>query len=674
MHRRSNAAGSFATGCLVKTVGLAAIAAVAGGAPEARAQQVEWRSYGSDAAGSKYSPLDQINAETIDRLEIVWRQSVIPDAVRQGRDVDAPVASQNTPLMADGRLYVSTGLGTVAALDAETGEALWFDTPPDRGGEPFRRARQTRGVAYWDDPRSGDARVIAVVGAYLVALDARTGARFPDFGDGGEVDLRQGFDREVDAFSWGSPPIVVGDVVVIGSMILDIIGPTAPALKEGPPGDVRGFDVRTGEQLWSFRTVPQEGEPGNETWLTAINEDRPSWEYTGHTNMWAWASADAELGYVYVPLSTPTNDYYGGHRPGDNLFAESIVCLDARTGERVWHFQAVRHGLWDYDFPAAPNVVDLRVAGRAEPVKAVAAVSKQAFTYVFDRVTGEPIWPIEDRPAPRGDVPGEWYAPTQPFPTRPPPFDQQGTSVDDLIDFTPELRREALEIFEQYVSGPLFTPPSLIDESPGGTKGTLQMPGVVGGADWGGAAVDPETGILYVPSVHSESVIGIVPSEHPRSDMRLVVDSLAQVEGPRGLPLFKPPYGRLAAIDLNRGEILWSVANGDGPRDHPALRHLDLPPLGQPGRVSPLVTKSLVFLGEGGNAGVVVLQPIWGGAGGKAFRAYDKATGEVVREMELPGGVTAAPMTYMVDGRQYIVVTVGWEDLPSEYVALALPE
>ena len=659
---------------LAKTASLAAIAAVAGGAQAARAQQVEWRSYGSDAAGSKYSPLDQINAGTIDGLEIVWRQSVIPDAVRQGRDVDAPVASQNTPLMADGRLYVSTGLGTVAALDAETGEALWFDTPPDRGGEPFRRARQTRGVAYWDDPRSGDARVIAVVGSYLVALDARTGARFPDFGAGGEVDLRQGFDREVDAFSWGSPPIVVGDVVVIGSMILDIIGPTAPAIKEGPPGDVRGFDVRTGEQLWRFRTVPQEGEPGNETWLTAINEDRPSWEYTGHTNMWAWASADAELGYVYVPLSTPTNDYYGGYRPGDNLFAESIVCLDARTGERIWHFQAVRHGLWDYDFPAAPNVVDLRVAGRAEPVKAVAAVSKQAFTYVFDRVTGEPIWPIEDRPVPRGDVPGEWYAPTQPFPTRPPPFDQQGTSVDDLIDFTPELRREALEIFEQYVSGPLFTPPSLIDASPGGTKGTLQMPGVVGGADWGGAAVDPETGVLYVPSVHSESVIGIVPSEHPRSDMRLVVDSLAQVEGPQGLPLFKPPYGRLAAIDLNRGEILWSVANGDGPRGHPALRHLDLPPLGQPGRVSPLVTKSLVFLGEGGGAGVVVLQPIWGGAGGKTFRAYDKATGEVVWEMELPGGVTAAPMTYMVDGRQYVVVTVGWEDLPSEYVALALPE
>ena len=396
-------------------------------------------------------------------------------------------------------------------------------------------------------------------------------------------------------------------------------------------------------------------------------------EYSGNTNMWAWPSGDEELGYVYVPLSTPTNDYYGGYRPGDNLFAESLVCLDAKTGRRIWHFQAVHHGIWDYDFPAAPNVIDLEVEGRDEPVKAVAAVSKQAFTYVFDRVTGEPIWPIEERPVPPGDVPGEWYAPTQPFPTRPPPFDQQGTTVDDLIDFTPELRAAALEVFEQYVTGPIFTPPSLVDDSPGGTRGTLQMPGVVGGADWGGSAVDPETGILYVPSVHSEAVIGIVPSEHPRSDMRLVVETLNPLAGPNELPLFKPPYGRLVAIDLQRGEILWSVANGDGPREHPMLKDLDLPPLGQPGRVSPLVTKSLVFLGEGGNAGVVVLQPIWGGAGGKTFRAYDKRTGEVVWEKELPGGTTAAPMTYMVDGRQYIVVTVGWEDMPSEYIALALP-
>ena len=652
---------------------LALAAAVAAPSAPAYAQQVDWRSYGSDVASTKYSPLDQINRDTVGDLEIVWRQSVLPDAIRGDRELTASLASQNTPLMADGRLYISSGLGTVAALDAMTGELLWHDEPPDRDGEPFQRVRQTRGVAYWEDSGSGEARVLAVAGEYLVAVDARTGERIRDFGDGGEVDLRKGYHRPVETFEWGSPPIVVNDIVVIGSTVTDIISPQQPAMKLAAPGDVRGFDVRTGEQVWIFRTVPQEGEFGNDTWLTAINEDRPSWEYTGHTNMWAWASADEELGYVYLPLSTPTNDYYGGYRPGDNLFAESIVCLDARTGERIWHFQAVHHGLWDYDFPAAPNVVDIRVDGRGEPVKAVAIVSKQAFTYVFDRITGEPIWPIEERPVEPGNVPGEWYAATQPFPTKPPPFDQQGTSVDDLLDFTPELRREALEIFEQYVSGPLFTPPSLVDESPGGTKGTLIAPGLVGGADWGGAAVDPETAILYVPSVHSESVLGIVPSEHPRSDMQLVLERIAPVVGPRGLPLYKPPYGRLVAIDLNRGEILWSTANGNGPRNHPALRGLDLPPLGQAGRVSPLVTKSLVFLGEGGRAGVYVLNPIEDGAGGKVFRAYDKQTGDVVWERQLPGGTTAAPMTYMVDGKQYIVLTLGWTDMPSEYVALALP-
>ena len=658
----------------VRAVAVACLVWIAAAvASSTSAQTVEWRAYGADVEGTKYSPLDQIDADNFDDLKIVWRQSVLPDVARGDRDVRASVAAQNTPLMADGRLYISTGLGTVAALDATTGQVLWHDTPPDRDGEPFERVRQTRGVAYWDDPQSDDARVIGVVGSYLVALNARTGARYQEFGNGGEVDLTQGYDdRTVETFSWGSPPIVVNDVLVIGSFMTDVTNSTMPAMKEMAPGDVRGFDVRSGEQLWSFHTVPREGEPGNETWLTALNQDRASWEYTGNTNMWAWASADEELGYVYVPLSTPTNDYYGGYRPGDNLFAESIVCLDARTGRRVWHFQAVHHGIWDYDFPAAPNVVDIEVDGRI--IKAVAAVSKQAFTYVFDRATGEPVWPIEERPVPPGNIPGEWYAPTQPFPTKPPPFDQQGTSVDDLIDFTPELRREALEIFTDHVTGPLFTPPTLINGESSGTQGTLQMPGVVGGADWGGAAVDPATGILYVSSVHSESVIGIVRSEHPRSDMNLVVHSLDAVEGPQELPLFKPPFGRLVAIDLNKGEILWSVANGDGPRDHPALRDLDLPPLGQPGRVSPLVTKSLVIFGEGGNTGVVVLRPIWGGAGGKMLRAYDKMSGEVLGEVELPGGTTAAPMTYMTEGRQYIVVTIGWEDMPSEYVALALPE
>ena len=629
-------------------------------------QTGEWRAYAADKAGSKYSPLNQIDASNVGNLQIAWRQSTIPFDTRHGNTMRAPGASQNTPVMAGGLLYIITGLGMVAALDATTGVVAWYDMPPGR--DPVtERGFATRGVAYWSD--RDDARVLAVIGSRLVALNAKTGERYPEFGDGGAVDLIQGYDdREVTSFTWRSAPLVVNDVIVIGSAIGDIVSHTMPALKEMPPGDVRGFDVRTGEQLWIFHTIAREGEPGNETWLTAPGEDRRSWEYSGNTNMWASPSADEELGYVYLPLSTPTSDYYGGHRPGDNLFAESLVCLDARTGERIWHFQAVHHGLWDYDFPAAPTLADITVNGR--DIKAVAITSKQANTYVFDRVTGEPVWPIEERPVPQGDVPGEWYAATQPFPTKPPAYDQQGVTIDDLIDFTPELRQEAIAMLDDYVWGPFFTPPSLIDESPGGTLGTMVVPGLVGGTDWNGAGVDPETGIMYIPSVHSGTVVGLARSEHPRSDVDWVMKQAHHIPGPQGLPLFKPPYGRLVAIDLNQGEILWTVANGNGPRDHPAIAHLDLPPLGQGGRAAPLVTKSLVFLGEGSNVGAAFLPA---GSGGKILRAFDKATGAVVGEVELPGGATAAPISYMIDGRQYIMVTVGWDDMQSEYIALALP-
>ena len=631
----------------------------------AAGQTVEWPAYAADKAGTKYLPLDQIDAETVAGLEIAWRQPVIPDAIRNGETTRGPVGSQTTPLMADGRLYFSTGLGTVAALEPTTGEVLWNTGPSDGV-----RVRQTRGVAYWTD--GGEHRVVATLGPKLVALDARTGARDPGFGEAGEVDLREGLLRPFPDFYWNSAPIVVNDIVVVGSFVEDITTAQRTANKESPRGDVRGYDVRTGEHVWTFHTIPRENEFGVETWGADPVDDRASWEYSGNTNMWAHPTGDEELGIVYLPLSTPTNDYYGGHRPGDNLFAESLVAVDSRTGERLWHFQAIHHGVWDYDFASSAVLLDVTVDGRA--VKAVAQPSKQAFTYVFDRVTGEPVWPIEERPVPASDVPGERLSPTQPFPTRPPPFELQGVRVEDLIDFTPELRAEARALLDQYVWGPMFTPPTLLDPRPGGRKGTIFSPGTAGGASWSGAGADPETGFLYVPSAYSQNVVALVPSAHPRADVRLVREKYTPLPGPRGLPLFKPPYGRLTAIDLNAGGVAWQAANGEGPRGHPALRGLDLPWLGQGGRASVLVTKSLVFLGEGGNTGVSALPQWWNGPGGKAFRAWDKATGAVVWEMELPGGTTGAPMTYMIDGRQFIVVTVGWDDMASELVALALPE
>ena len=628
-------------------------------------QTVEWPSYAADQAGTKYSALDQINAENVGDVEIVWRQPVIPDVIRDGETTRGPVGSQTTPLMAGGMLYLSTGLGTIAALEPTTGEVLWNTGPSDGV-----RVRQTRGIAWWTD--GDEARVLATLGPKLVSLDARTGERDAGFGESGEVDLRLGLIRPFPDFYWNSAPVIVNDVVVIGSYVEDITTNQRVANKESPRGDVRGFDARNGEHLWTFHTIPLENEFGVETWGVDPVDDRVSWEYSGNTNMWAHPTGDPELGYVYLPLSTPTNDYYGGHRPGDNLFAESLVCVDARTGERIWHFQAIHHGVWDYDFASSAVLVNITVDGR--PVKAVAQPSKQAFVYVFDRATGEPVWPIEELPVPGSDVPGEQLSPTQPFPTKPPPFELQGVTIDDLIDFTPELRQEAIEILDRYVWGPMFTAPIVLDPSPGAKQGTIFSPGTAGGASWSGAGFDPETGMLYVPSAYSQNVVALTPSEHPRADVRLVRQRYTPLIGPQGLSMFKPPYGRLTAIDLNAGDIAWQVPNGEGPRDHPALRALDLPWLGQGGRASVLVTKSLVFLGEGGNTGVATLPQWWNGPGGKMFRAYDKASGEVVWEIELPGGTTGAPMTYMVDGRQYIIATVGWDDMGSELVAMALPE
>jgi len=625
----------------------------------------DWPAYSGDKASTKYSPLDQINKDTVGKLQIAWRQSGVPEELKAAYPgANAPGNWQNTPLMVDGLLYMSSGVGTVVALDAATGKVVWFDVPPSVDGKGPARGGSSRSVAYWAN--GNDSRIFTMSGANLIALNAKTGKRYPDWGTNGAIDLTKvGYDRGgVTGYRNSSGPIVVRDVIVVGGVpapATDYLSERVKATKEAPPDDIRGFDAKTGKLLWTFHVVPRPGEFGEDTWLNG------SAAYSGNSGVWSLLSGDEELGYVYLPLEEATGDYFGGTRPGNNLFAESILCLDAKTGKRVWHFQTLHHGIWDYDLPAAPILGDIKVNGRT--VKAIAQVSKQAYVYVLDRVTGKPIWPIEERPVPKGEVPGEWYSPTQPIPTKPPAFDQQGVTDKDLIDYTPELKAEARKIVDEYNYGPLFTPAEVVG-TPKGKKGTIYLPGTNGGADWGGAAFDPETGILYVPSTHMPDIVGLVHSENTESNMPWVKRQWAKMLGPQGLPdPFKPPYARLTAIDLNKGEILWQVANGDGLRNHPAFKGLNLPPIGTPGRNAAIVTKTLVFMGEGSDSGVGVPA----GFGGKMFRAFDKKTGKIVWEKELPAGVSNSPMTYMVNGKQYVLVAVSGRQFPGEYVALALP-
>ena len=613
----------------------------------------QWPNHSGDKGSTKYAPLDQINRSNVRNLHVAWRRPAVADELReQHHELKFSNLFRSTPLMINGVLYASDGIGLVEAFDPATGRTLWVQESTDPGPEALT-GTSTRGIAYW---RNGaDERILSVRPPYLYAINLKTGELIRSFGEAGKVDLRTGLGPQPQPFNFTSAPLIVKDIAVIGSSIAD-----NPNLKEGTRGDVRGYDVKTGKLRWTFRTIPGEREFGVETW-----EDR-SWEYTGAVNAWSNLSADEELGYIYLPLTSPTSDMYGGHRLGNNLFSDSLVCLKAETGERVWHFQLVHHDLWDYDLPAAPILADIRVNGK--PIKAVVQVTKQGFAFVFDRVTGQPVWPIEERPVPQSATPGERTAPTQPFPTKPAPFERQGVSVDDLIDFTPELRREAIDITKRYVVGPLFTPPSIKGDGPNDTKGTLQLPGSVGGADWNGAALDPETGILYVPSVTGTFAADLVSGNTVQSNLRYVHGTREFVTGPRGLPLFKPPYGRITAINLNTGDHVWVKPNGDGPREHPAIKHLNLPPLGQPGRASPLVTKTLLFIGEGDPINVRTPP----GGGGRKFRAYDKASGAVVWEMEFPAGTTGAPMTYMYKGKQYIAFAIGSSEHQAEFVALAL--
>ena len=627
----------------------------------AQAPVGEWRAFAGDQASSKYSGLDQITADNVDDLRPVWTWDA---AVLDASTGERPRGFRSTPLKIGDRLYVSTALNQVAALDPATGAPLWSYDPRAYAFEmPTHGGLGSRGVSYWSDG-AGDARIVfATGGMQLLTLDPETGALDTDFGDAGIVDLTLGLGREIDRahYNMKSPPTICGDTIVLGSIVNDL-GLT----RQMPPGHVRGYDVRTGAMKWIFHTIPQEGEPGVETW-----EDG-SWRYTGNTNVWSWMSCDEALGYVYLPLGTPSDDWYGGHRLGDNLFAESLVALDADTGARIWHFQAVHHGVWDYDFPTAPNLVDIVVDGR--PIKAVAQVSKQAFTYVFDRVTGEPVWPIEERPVPASTVPGERLSPTQPVPTRPPAFDRQGVTIDDLIDFTPELRQEALDIVDEFVIGPIFTPPIVAGHD--GKQGVIQLPGIIGGSNWPGGSVDPESGYLFVQSATFPWVTALEAPNPDESDLAYRFETWSrQPPGPRGLPLLKPPYARLTAIDLNRGEIVWQVPHGDGPRARVNAiigDGTDVGPLGWEAQAAvngnaPLVTKTLLFVNQGLTSG----DPDNTQLG--VMRAFDKATGAVVWERPIDTAPRGVPMTYLHDGRQYLVLGVGGGDSPPGLRAYALP-
>ena len=626
---------------------------------------IEWPYVGAGPAHTKYSAAGDITVANVGELEIAWRWE--PNEIPLNEYGTRPGQFQATPIMVGNVLYLSTMYSRVAALDAETGAELWIFDPRVYEGGP-KGASPTgfkhRGVAWWSDGNA--ARIFLNSRDRLYAIDAATGALDPGFGDSGSVLLTEGHGRPVSRheFDQTSPSVVFGDLVIVGSRVPDRV-----QRKFDPPGTVQAFDVRTGERRWVFFTIPQSGEDfGADTW-----EDE-SWRYTGHANVWGLMSLDAERGLLYVPTSTPSSDYWGGRRVGANLFAESLVCLDARTGERRWHFQTVHHGVWDYDLSAAPNLVTITVDGRR--IDAVAQVAKNGFTYVFDRVTGEPVWPIEERAVDTAtDVPGEVLYPTQPLPTRPTPFSRQGVSLADANDLTAEIHALAVAEMQRFRLGPLYTPPSL--------QGTLQRPGASGGANWGGAAFDPETGLLYVRSSEDADTnqVCLNAGNDPEVDVEYsnncpygaTLLMYREAGGPGAaqtpesglgpIPLIRPPYAHLVAIDLHAGEIAWKMPFGEGSpevRNHPLLRGVELPErLGTRGNSGPLVTNGgLVFVGGG--------EPY--------LYAFDKATGAEVWRGATPFRTYANPMTYRSrSGRQFVVIATG-AGPDAALVAFARPE
>lgn len=609
----------------------------------------DWPDYNGNMAAQRYSPLDQINAENVSTIRQAWSFST------EKFGPSPEFNNTSTPLEIDGVLYATMGATrNVAALDATNGQLLWMWRPEEGSRyDDAPRKGAGRGVAFW---RDGDtARIMTITpGFFLVALDAKTGIPDPSFGVNGRVDLYEGLRNayadgyeDVDIGS-SMPPFVMNDVIVVGPA--HKVG-MRPRSMTNVKGDVRAFDAHTGKLLWTFKTIPERGEFGSESWLD------DGIDFTGNAGVWAPMSGDPELGHVYLPVESATGDRYGGDRPGDNLFANSLVALDIKTGERQWHHQLIHHDIWDWDNPSAPVLADLP-NGR----KVVMQVTKQNFVYTYDRATGEPVWPIDELPVPIGDVPGEWYSPTQPFPSKPAPYDRQGFTEADLIDFTPELRAAALEAIKEFRLSPnLYTPPSLAEGSPDGTVGVLSLPSATGGANWEGSALDPETGLLYVPSRTALATLSV--GKDKDSDLDFSAAFGVRVPRVSGLEIVKPPYGRVTAINMNSGDHVWQTANADTPdsiTNNSALQGVDIPRTGVATRAGLLLTKTLLFVGEGVG-------------GGSKLYAQNKATGEIIARIELPNTQTGQPFTYEHEGKQYVAMFVSGGGRPTELVAFTLP-
>jgi quinoprotein glucose dehydrogenase len=673
----------------------------------------EWPTYGGDLASTRYSPLDQITKENFNKLEVAWRFKT--DALGPRPEFNF----EGTPLMVDGVVYSTAGTRrAVVALDAGTGEMLWMHSEHEgKRGEAAPRQLSGRGLSYWPGTATEKPRIVYVTPGYqMVALDAKTGLPAAGFGRNGIVDLKEEDDQPIDLekgeMGLHATPVIAKDVIVVGAAHLP---GGAPKSRIHEKGFIRGYDAHTGKRLWIFHTIPLAGEFGNNTW------EKDSWSYTGNAGVWAQMTVDEETNTVFLPVELPTGDYYGGHRPGANLFGESLVALDLKTGQRKWHFQLVHHGIWDMDIPCAPILMDLVVDGR--PIKAVGQPTKQGWIYTFDRITGKPVWPIEERPVEKGTVPGEWYAPTQPFVTKPPPFDRQGVAIDDLIDFTPALREEAVKLVSRYKIGPIFTPPVVSKWE--GPLATLMLPNATGGANWQGGAFDPETKMFYIFTNTQPTPLGLVKPDPERSDFDWVQGTARNPNAPptttqppaagaaagagggrgggrggaptiteagspippgggggrgggegggnisvQGLPLIKPPYGRITALDMNKGTLAWQIAHGDTPdniKNHPALKGLTIPRTGRQGRIGVLVTKTLAIAGEGGFATTAT------GQRGAMLRAYDKMTGQDVGAVYMPAPQTGSPMTYLHNGKQYLVLAIAGPGYSAELLAFKLP-